>query len=124
MESFDFLDVLQRINSFKGYKGTEFHFPIFYGIHGQKYPTKPQIEHGLQQVRTKQEGLHRSMLWLTELYESLKQDNNSYFFSDNELRTLCVELNESINGWAFVLGEVDADLQYSSATEQYHSEWS
>jgi acetyl-CoA decarbonylase/synthase complex subunit beta len=90
---------------FDGYDGTEFVYPILYGVTGTKNPTNERINLALKKVHEKIGGYFIDALWLAELLESLNKKKSTYFISDDDFRWMCVRLNQGTNGWALVIGK-------------------
>jgi hypothetical protein len=98
-------DQALTFNRLKGFKDTEFPYPLLYGITGRKTPSLKHIEQGLKRVKDKRGGFSLDALWLAELIESLTEDNAQFFVTDDKFRHACLRLNESINGWTLLIGQ-------------------
>jgi acetyl-CoA decarbonylase/synthase complex subunit beta len=107
----DFFNALHELvtgeQKFTGYAGTEFVYPILYGVTGEKNPSPRRIQRALTHVREQIGGYFIEALWLAELFESVHENNRKYFVSDDEFRRMCVRLNQGSNGWALLLGHSD-----------------
>lgn len=86
------------------YPGTEFKFPILYGLTGKDSVSEEMIEGALQRVKEEKGGHFLDVLWLAEQIESGYPDHADYFISDDRFRSSCVGLNEGANAWALLIG--------------------
>ena len=102
-------DTITPINLLKGFNGTEFTYPLLYGITGMNVPRLQEITEALNRVKGKVGGFYLEALWLAELVESLKDDKDQFFIVDDEFRRMCVGLNERTNGWTLLIGDGSRD---------------
>ena len=86
------------------YPGTEFKFPILFGLTGKHSASNEMIEAALKRVKEEKGGHFLDALWLAEQIESGYPDHEAYFISDNRFRSSCVGLNAGSNAWALLLG--------------------
>jgi len=98
-------ELIKNKQGFDGYDGTEFVYPILYGVTGTKNPTNERINLALKKVSEKIGGYFIDALWLAELLESLNKKKSTYFITDDNFRWMCVRLNQDTNGWALVIGK-------------------
>jgi acetyl-CoA decarbonylase/synthase complex subunit beta len=100
-----FSHYLLNPKNLEGFTGTEYNFPLLYAIKGVKKPSMGLIEGAKGKIRSELGGYPLEALWLAELFESQSEDVVEYFWDDDSFRRLCVLLNESLNGWALILGD-------------------
>lgn len=87
------------------YPGTEFKFPILYGLTGKHSASNEMIEAALKRIKEEKGGHFLDALWLAEQVESgCYSDHEEYFISDDRFRSSCVGLNAGSNAWALLLG--------------------
>jgi acetyl-CoA decarbonylase/synthase complex subunit beta len=98
-------ELLNNKKGFEGYDGTEFLYPILYGITGTKNPNNDRINHAIKNVREKTGGYFIEALWLAELLEAHNKNKSTFFITDDDFRWINVRLNQGTNGWALVLGK-------------------
>jgi hypothetical protein len=105
----DFVEALANPppRSEEGYPGTEYVYPIAYGITGETRPTRRAIEVASAHVRDELGGYFLKALWLAELAEARHGATGSFAVSDDAFRRMCVGLNQGANGWALLLGAGD-----------------
>ena len=96
---------LTSIEDLKGFEGTEFPYPIFYGITGEKTPKLERIRSALDSVKEGVGDFDLEALLLAELVEAMKEAKKRFFIGDDVLRDICIRLNEWINGWILVIGD-------------------
>lgn len=87
-----------------GYEGTEFRYPLLYGLTGVMEPTDEMIQGALERVKKEKGGHFLDALWLAELVESGYEDHVDHFISDDRFRSYCLGLNQSTNAWALLIG--------------------
>lgn len=88
----------------KVYPGTEFRFPILYGLTGQYSASNDMVEAALKRVKEEKGGHFLDALWLAEQIESGYPDHADYFINDDRFRSSCVGLNAGANAWALLMG--------------------
>jgi len=114
---YDFVkNSLIPFSQLKGFKGTEYTYPLLYGITGVNIPNKEGINHALERVKEEIGGFSADALWLAELVSSLK-DGERFFLVDDAFRWLCVALNEGTNGWALLMGKEEKDAIFQLIKE-------
>jgi acetyl-CoA decarbonylase/synthase complex subunit beta len=86
------------------YPGTEFRYPILFGLTGATEPTEEMIKEALNRVREEKGGHFLDTLWLAEQAESAYDDHMDHFISDDKFRSYCLGLNQSTNAWALLMG--------------------
>jgi acetyl-CoA decarbonylase/synthase complex subunit beta len=86
------------------YPGTEFKYPILFGLTGATKPTDEMIKEALNRVREEKGGHFLDALWLAEQAESAYEDHMDHFISDDRFRSYCLGLNQSTNAWALLMG--------------------
>lgn len=86
------------------YPGTEFKYPILFGLTGATEPTDEMIKEALDRVREEKGGHFLDALWLAEQAESAYEDHMDHFISDDKFRSYCLGLNQSTNAWALLMG--------------------
>ena len=86
------------------YEGTEFRYPIMFGLTGAMEPTEEMIQGALFRVKEEKGGHFLDALWLAEQVESAYEDQVDHFISDDRFRSYCLGLNESTNAWALLMG--------------------
>ena len=89
----------------KGFEGTEFPYPLFYGIAGEKTPGLERIKSALASVKGEAGEFDLDALLLAELVEAAREDRKQLFIGDDVLRDICIRLNEWINGWVLIIGD-------------------
>ena len=85
-------------NNFKGFKGTEFKYPLLFAIKGLN-----NLEN-ITEVESFEGNEHIDELIQAERMESEQEDSTLYFITDDSFRSMCVGLNEGTNGWALLVG--------------------
>lgn len=73
---------LTPFSQLKGFKGTEYTYPLLYGITGVNTPNKEEINHALKHVKEEIGGFYSDALWLAELVTSLKDDERFFIVDD------------------------------------------
>ncbi len=58
---------LTSSSQMEGFKGTEYTYPLLYGITGVNIPNKEEINHALERVKEEIGGFSADALWLAEL---------------------------------------------------------
>ena len=86
------------------YPGTEFKFPILYGLTGVNCASDEMIEGALDRIKQEKGGHFLDALWLAEQVESGYDDHEKYFISDDRFRSSCLGLNQGTNAWALLVG--------------------
>jgi len=86
------------------YEGTEFRYPILFGLTGAMDATDEMIQGALYRVKEEKGGHFLDALWLAEQVESAYEDHLDHFISDDRFRSYCLGLNESTNAWALLMG--------------------
>jgi len=86
------------------YEGTEFSYPILYGLTGAMEPTEELIQGAMCRVKEEKGGHFLDALWLAEQVESAYEDHVDHFISDDKFRSYCLGLNQSTNAWALLMG--------------------
>ncbi len=86
------------------YHGTEFRYPLLFGLTGVMEPTDEMTEGALSRVREEKGGYFLDALWLAEQVESGYEDHVDHFISDDRFRSYCLGLNEGNNAWALLMG--------------------
>jgi acetyl-CoA decarbonylase/synthase complex subunit beta len=86
------------------YQGTEFKFPILYGLTGAQSASEEMIDGALERVKQENGGHFLDALWLAEQVESGYDDHEEYFISDDRFRSSCLGLNQGTNAWALLVG--------------------
>lgn len=87
------------------YPGTEFKYPILYGLTGYEKASDEMIEEALDRVKEEKGGHFLDALWLAEQVESGYPDHIDHFISDDRFRSSCLGLNAGTNAWALLVGE-------------------
>jgi acetyl-CoA decarbonylase/synthase complex subunit beta len=86
------------------YPGTEFNYPILYGLTGENKATDEMIKGALDRVKEEKGGHFLDSLWLAEQVESGYTDHSEFFISDDRFRSSCLGLNSGNNGWTLLVG--------------------
>lgn len=86
------------------YPGTEFKFPILYGLTGANSASEEMIDGALERVKEEMGGHFLDALWLAEQVESGYDDHEEHFISDDRFRSSCLGLNQGTNAWALLIG--------------------
>jgi len=86
------------------YPGTEFKYPILFGLTGATEPTDETTKEALDRLREEKGGHFLDALWLAEQAESAYEDHIDHFISDDKFRSYCLGLNQSTNAWALLMG--------------------
>ncbi|MCK5670947.1 hypothetical protein KAI10_06155, partial [Candidatus Bathyarchaeota archaeon] len=86
------------------YPGTEFRYPILFGLTGATEPTDEMIKEALNRVKEEKGGHFLDALWLAEQAESAYEDHMDHFISDDKFRSYCLGLNQSTNAWSLLMG--------------------
>lgn len=107
---------LTSSSQMEGFKGTEYMYPLLYGITGVNIPSNEMINHALERVKEEIGGFSGDALWLAELVAFLK-DGERVFLVDDAFRWLCVALNEGTNGWALLMGNEEKDTIFRLINE-------
>ena len=89
------------------YPGTEFKFPILYGLTGANSASDEMIDGALDRVKQEKGGHFLDALWLAEQVESGYDDHEEHFISDDRFRSSCLGLNSGTNAWALLMGGDD-----------------
>jgi len=89
------------------FEGTEFRYPILFGLTGETEPTDEMIMGALDRVKEEKGGHFLDALWLAEQAESAYEDHTEHFISDDRFRSYCLGLNQSTNAWALLMGGDD-----------------
>ncbi|MBT3283919.1 hypothetical protein HOJ44_06890 [Candidatus Bathyarchaeota archaeon] len=98
-------DIIKDKLSERGeYQGTEFRYPILFGLTGATEPTDEMIQGALHRVKEEKGGHFLDALWLAEQVESAYDDHMDHFISDDRFRSYCLGLNQSTNAWALLMG--------------------
>ncbi len=97
----------KHLTSPEEYEGTEFRFPILYGLTGEMTATQEMIDGALARIKDEKGGHFLDALWLAEQVESGYPDHSEKFISDDRFRSNCLGLNEGTNAWALLLGGGD-----------------
>ena len=93
------------------YEGTEFRYPLLFGLTGELEPTDEMTEGALSRIREEKGGHFLDALWLAEQVESGYEDHMDHFISDDRFRSYCLGLNQSTNAWALLMGGDNALIE-------------
>ncbi len=94
----------EKISERGEYHGTEFRYPLLFGLTGAMEPTDEMTEGALSRIREEKGGYFIDALWLAEQVESGYEDHVDHFVSDDRFRSYCLGLNEGNNAWALLMG--------------------
>lgn len=94
----------EQISERGEYEGTEFRYPLLFGLTGAMEPTEEMTQGALNRIREEKGGHFLDTLWLAEQVESGYEDHVDHFISDDRFRSYCLGLNESTNAWALLMG--------------------
>lgn len=88
----------------EGFLGSDYHYPLAYGITGELVPSRERVDLALNKVKDKSGGYFLEALWLAEMVEAGQEDKSIYFIGDDRFRSICLGLNQRTNAWALVFG--------------------
>ncbi len=102
------------------YPGTEFKFPILYGLTGANSASDEMIDGALDRVKQEKGGHFLDALWLAEQVESGYDDHEEHFISDDRFRSSCLGLNSGTNAWALLMGGDDKLVELAGLLRAKH----